>query len=263
MTKRWIMIAACTMAALLGACGDGSETSTEGDALTLVQGAGAAVLAEETARMEVVLDVAGQSLHMDGQIDFVKQQADFGMDIPGFGPVEMVQDGATLFVRKTGPWVAVDLQGAAAEQALGATGADPRAMLDQLSKVASVQEVGEDEIRGVSVTHFRGDLDLESAMRAQGAPQEQIDAFQEQVAQLDEEVTAVLDVFIDESGLAHRTVMNMSAGAAFEMSMTMDLLDFGTPVDITVPAPADVRERRTASTQFELQQITQELLATL
>lgn len=252
---------ACT-AALLAACGDGTTTTGE-DALTLVQRSGDAVFAEETARMEIVVDAAGQTLEMEGQIDFVNQRGDFKMDHELTGPIELVQDGATVFLRKDGPWIAIDLVGEAAEQALSASGADPRAMLEQLGDVASVEEVGADEIRGVSVTHFRGALDIPSAMRAQGATQDDIDKLEQQLAQIGEDVTATVDVFIDENGLAHRTVMNMAAGDVFEMTMTMDLLDFGAPVDITVPDPADVSERRSASTQFELQQLTQTLLATL
>lgn len=242
-------------AALLSACG-GAKTESS---LTLVQGAGAAVIAEKTARVEMRFETSDVSFTMDGQIDFTNKRTSFTMDVPTVGSVDLVSEGASLYIRKAGEgWTLIELTGAAAEQTTQGLGADPRALLEQLAEASGITVEGTEELRGVQTTRYSGEVDIHKALEAQGMPQEQIDLFDEQIKGVGK-VTSTVDVYLDDDGLAHRTVSHTKVGSLMDITMTMDLLDFGEPVDITVPARGDVVRTETASTQYEVNQLTQSI----
>ena len=256
MMTRWLAAIVCATALVLTSCGGGDGKSS----LTLVQGAGDAVIAAETARAEMRFESSGQSFTMEGQLDFANATGSFAMNAPGIAEFEGVYTGTEMFVRTGGGgWTLIQMEGDLAEQALQGLGADPLAILEQLSGAGGIKDKGSEEIRGVETTHYSGDVDLVKALEAQGMPQEQIDQFKEQVASAGK-VTSTIDVYIDANGLAHRTVSHFKMAGAFEMTMTMDLLDFGEPVNITVPAPEDVVRTEAASTQYEVNQLMQSLL---
>ncbi|MGQ0431991.1 MAG: hypothetical protein ACT452_06260 [Microthrixaceae bacterium] len=242
---------------LLTACGGAKQESS----LTLVQGAGAAVIAEKTARVEMRLESDDVTFTMDGQIDFANLLTSLTIDVPMVGAVEFVSDGTSAYMRKAGAgWTRIELTGVAAEQATQGLGADPRALLEQLSDASGITVKGTEELRGVEVTRYSGEVDIRKALVAQGMPQEQIDLFDEQIKGAGT-VTSTVDVYLDEDGLAHRTMSRTKVGSLMDITMTMDLLDFGEPVDITVPAASDVVRTETASTQYEVNQLTQSILA--
>jgi len=54
-------------------------------------------------------------------------------------------------------------------------------------------------------------------------------------------------------------VSRTKVGSMMDITVTMDLLDFGEPVDIAIPASGDVVRTETASNQFEVSQLTQSI----
>lgn len=256
LTKRWMTATVCATALLLSSCGDGGKTSVQ-----LVQGAGDAVIAKKTATLEVNFDAGGQKFAMAGQIDFANLKGFFTMDLPSVGKVELVYDGAQMFVhRDSEGWTRINLTGDLAATALQGFGADPRALLEQMSGAGGITEVSTEQIRGVETTHYRGDLDIVKALEAQGMPQAQIDEFMKQASDLGT-VTSTFDVYIDGDGLAHRTVSHTKMASLTDVTITMDLLDFGKPVDVRVPADSEVVRTEKASSQHEMQQVLQSILA--
>lgn len=257
MKLRWTVSIIAAGVLLLAACGGAEKESS----LTLVQGAGAAVIAEKTARVEMRFETGDVSFTMDGQIDFANQLMAFAMDLPMVGTVDVVSEGTSVYLRKAGEgWTLIELTGAAAEQTTQGMGADPRALLEQLADASGITVEGTEELRGVQVTRYSGQVDIHKALEAQGMPQEQIDLFDEQIKGAGK-VSSTVDVYLDDDGLAHRTVSRTKVGSIMDITMTMDLLDFGEPVDITIPARGDVVRTETASTQFEVNQLTQSIFA--
>lgn len=257
MRKRWMAAIVCAAILLVASCASSASKSP----LTLVQRAGDAVIAAKTARIEMRFESAGQSFTMDGQLDFVNKQGAFSMDIPSVVSFEGVYKGTDMFVRAGGTgWTRIQMKGDLAEQALQGLGADPRAMLEQLSGAGGITEQGTEEIRGVSTTHFSGTIDFDKALEAQGTPQAQIDQLKTQAKSMGT-LSSSVDVYLDDSGLAHRTVSHVKVGQAFVITMTMDLLDFGKPVNITMPSPSEVVATRSASSQYEMNQLMQALVA--
>ena len=256
MTKRWTTALAAG-ALLLASCGEsGGQTTVE-----LVQGAGAAVIEQETARMEMRFEGGGQSFTMDGEIDFANAASSFVMDIPGATALEYVGKDTSIYIRSAGGgWTRIDLTGGAADLATQSLGADPRAMLEQLADADGISEDGTEEIRGVRTTKYSGRIDLEKAMRAQGMSDEQIELTKSQLNGAGE-VDATVEVFLDDDGLAHRTVSRIAVGSLMDIAVTMDLLDFGTPVDIRVPSDDEVVRTESASSHLELNELLQSILA--
>ncbi|MGH8912667.1 MAG: hypothetical protein ACRDVD_09150, partial [Acidimicrobiia bacterium] len=125
----------------------------------------------------------------------------------------------------------------------GANPSDPTSFLDSFSDAeGTAEEVGPEEIRGISTTRYRVVLD-ESWRESLSA---------EELADLEAQgplptTSFPLDLWIDDDGLVHRMAMEVDgaemtgaeAGEEFEsMTMTFDFFDFGQPVEIEAP-PAD------------------------
>jgi hypothetical protein len=141
------------------------------------------------------------------------------------------------------PWVTVDLDvlsdsaGVDLEALVGG-GGDPTAALDQLRGAGEVAEIGTEEVRGVTTTRFHAVVDLHDAIAA--APEDQREALEQLLEQaetlLDSSVVEV-DVWIDAEGRpARMTQLTELAGG--HTTVTMELFDWGVPVDLT-PPPAD------------------------
>lgn len=178
--------------------------------------------------------------------------------------VDMVMDGLTVYMRMpfaTGSlpggkkWVKMSLaqvaksQGTDLSSLMGQSYADPSQYLGYLtSVVGTVEEVGTEDVRGVSTTRVRGTLDLDAyvaglapAARKQLGPS--IDKFKEMVGS----TQPVVEAWVGDDDLVRRIAMNMSfglpagaaGGSSTEMSLAVavDLFDFGSEVSVSLPPP--------------------------
>jgi hypothetical protein len=103
----------------------------------------------------------------------------------------------------------------------GAPGMSPDRLLKDLIKSSKeVEELGSDEIRGVTATHYRAHLDKAKL------------GIEEDAGEPD-----VVDVWIDEQGLPRR--IRVPAGGE-DLVVVFDLFDFGVPVDIDAPPANEV-----------------------
>jgi hypothetical protein len=105
----------------------------------------------------------------------------------------------------------------------GPGGPSPDRVLALLFKSSKEVEVlGKDDIRGVSAKHYRGHVDPKKLPDSFGEPGE-----------------LVIDAWIDDDGLVRRLVApeEDEDGAS---ATTVDLFDFGVPVDVEVPSAAEV-----------------------
>lgn len=151
-------------------------------------------------------------------------------------------------------WVKMDLQKLGQEAGMDfgsmmqSGSSDPSQMLEWLRGVSGDMEVvGEEEVRGAPATHYKGTIDLNKV--ADQAPEE----LREQMkASIDAMTKAVgvdaipVEVWIDEQGRAVRMAQSFDfeqgATAGSSMSMTMDIFDFGTEVDIEIPPASETTD---------------------
>jgi hypothetical protein len=165
-------------------------------------------------------------------------------------PMEVIVDGDTIYMRIPAfeqqigaAWVTAAIDDPAADQLGGATN-DPSAMLDTLRGVSDdVEEVGSEDVRGVETTHYSATIDIEQALEE--LPPDERDRLEGQLDALGGGDLPV-DVWIDDDGLVRRMEMTLDELVAADgmegaATISMEFYDYGEPVDIEIPDPAETR----------------------
>jgi hypothetical protein len=220
------------------------------------------------------LTLPGQSapIEIDGEgaFDYAQQRGtlslDFGaiLDQLGAGALggeggttaEVVFDGGIFYMKLPllgqllggdKPWIEFDLAklssggSAGLGQLAQAGGNDPSQYLAFLQAAGDLREVGTEQVRGVETTHYAGTVALDKV--AQAAPADARAELQRVVQQLETRLgtsSLPVDVWIDGDGLVRKIVQTYDAAASGGGStrVGVELYDFGTDVEVTVP-PAD------------------------
>lgn len=259
MTRK-LSLGLCALAlALTGvACGDdtGGGGSAEQRLNALTAAAEKATDAGSSAmRMEMKMSVDGQELSMEGEgtFDYDEQLGEMTMTISGSGlpgpqAIDMIVDGEHLYVKSPealggGGWQRMDMTEVAGTRGAGQFSQDPTQYLDFLRGAGEdVEEVGTEEIDGVTTTHYKADLSfdaiLDYASESGEATEEEVEALRTQLEALGDE-SVPSEVWIDEDGLPRRMTLAMNVeaeGQAADMDITVDLYDYGVEVDVEPPA---------------------------
>jgi hypothetical protein len=102
----------------------------------------------------------------------------------------------------------------------GPGGTTPDRLLEDLIKASKkVEKLGSEEIRGVTTTHYRAQLD-ETKLGADG------------------DASVAVDAWIDEQGLPRR--VRIPFGGDGDTAAVADLFDFGVPVDVEAPPASEI-----------------------
>jgi hypothetical protein len=261
-----LALAAC------GGVGDDASEDVQPDAV-IAQAADATVDAGSYRMVtDVTMEGTGEgplTMSAEGEFDPGERLGHMTMDMSELaqgqaaGPLEseVIVDGLVFymkmpFLQQALPglkeWIRFDLQALGEEAGLDfdqlmqlGSQSDPTQALAYLRAASDdIQEVGSEEVRGVETTHYRMTVDL--ARVAAAAPPAQREALQAQVDELIEKSriqNVPTDVWIDEDGLVRRqrlTYENMAfaPGVHGDMTMTMELFDFGVDVEVD-PPPAN------------------------
>jgi hypothetical protein len=257
---RRLVLALVLLASLAAsACGGGSEPGAEQvspDAVVL-----AASKTNETGSYEAdisgTMDIAGQSIDLSGTgaFDAAKQRGhmSYSMNLNGVDlDMEMVFAYPVIYMElppESGQlpagkkWIKMDLEklgqeaGLDLDQLMGAGQTDPSQGLDFLRGVTGVHAVGDEEVRGVSTTHYTGVVDLATL----GSEHPELKPSIDQLVQQSGISRVPVEVWIDGDGFVRRmkqTLEGSGSGLPMNMTMTTDLYDFGTDVSVKEP-PAD------------------------
>jgi hypothetical protein len=129
---------------------------------------------------------------------------------------------------------------------LGGT-VDPSAQLHMLAAVADAELVGEEEVRGVQTTHYRGSYDVGRALR--GARGLQQTALRSSLGAAADVTEATYDVFLDDAGRLRKLTQTVEVPATAErggtpatVTTTLELWDFGITVEVMAPPGDKVRD---------------------
>lgn len=252
------------IAVFLGAaCGEPAVDSRAGD---LIAASADATTESGTARMTMQMSMtspqASFDLHAKGVWDFADRlgRMTMNMDMPNgpeaSGAVVMVFHDLVIYMKYPAltqaapnmkPWLRMDLEKAGDEMGMDlgammqAGNSDPTQILHYLRGVSGdVEVVGEEEVRGLPATHYRGLFDLDKMV--ENAPPELRDRLASTVDTIDAVVGTgeiPFDVWIDDQGRAVRIMQSFDytegPQAGSEMSMTMEMLDFGADVTVKIP----------------------------
>lgn len=267
------------LAAVTAACGrsDGGNPAALIAAVPdRVADAGSARFTMEMTMRSQDLPGGSATITGDGQGRFDRQLMQMTMDMgdvlqgmPGAadnGSVEMILDGDMMYMRMPflepmlpagKRWVAMDLETVGKQAGVdlralmqASQNNDPSSTLEMLRGVSEgdVEVVGQDNVRGVSTTHYRATIDLDKALEA--APEDGADQIRALVQQAGVPNRLPVEVWIDDDGLLRRYVQTIEmtvegTDQPIGQSLTMEMFDYGVQVDVERP-PAeqtiDVRE---------------------
>ena len=158
-----------------------------------------------------------------------------------------------LFTGDADRWVTVDLADAGETAGLDVDAlvedhTGPAALIQQLRGAAGdIEELGDAEVRGVATRHLRVVVHTDRAIeQAPPEARDQLRSFAEASGLPD---AYPLEVWIDDDALVRRVrtvveVQDETAGPVTQQT-TLELFDFGLPVDLDPPADDEVVEMRT------------------
>ena len=185
-------------------------------------------------------------------------------------PITVVLDGTVMYMhfpalaKLTGgdkEWLKIDIAKAneSAADLLGAGGggafgSDPSSFLQFLEGAGKVTQVGKEDVRGASATHFTGSYTMKDALAA--LPEDQREKAEKAFKGIGlpasaEEQEIPFDVWIGDDGLVHKMSTAIDFGQLApagkptplgKMSMNIEYFDFGAPVDISVPSDDEVKD---------------------
>jgi predicted small lipoprotein YifL len=251
------LLAALATAVVTG-CGSGGALS-----LDPVAAAATKTAAEQTFKVEYSMDMTmmGQKMSFGGTgaFDGGRNAAQMTVDLSKL-PLPSGANGAATIVVTDGvmymkmpflssqlpgakPWVKLDLRSAAKSAGidLGSFGAvDPKQGLQQLLASGDVKKVGTETIDGVETTHYHAVIDI---ARAGKMPAQERRKLRQLLKGMNGRTP--VDVWIGADGRVRRESTSFEYGAGLQSaqaSMTMNFTDFGTPVDVTVPAADEVTD---------------------
>jgi len=269
----WVVVAAALVLAACSSGGGGTERVAAVATPTGVIDAAAHTAAAKTGHVEMTIDTVanGQETHLGatGAFDADRHLFSMSLDMSSLFAASLhSRSNATsplgstanviasddvvyldfpLFSRLIGvqtQWMSVPADTGASTFEI----ADPSAFLDFLHGTGGeVTDMGREQIRGVDTTHLHATVKLRDALdSASGA---QRDRLQRALDQMGDQATALLDagmpvdVFVDDDGMVREvafdfSVPDSSGSTASKATLTIDLFDLGTDVDIE-PPPAD------------------------
>jgi hypothetical protein len=248
--RRWVPVLSVVVAALLAVgLAIAVLRVVNGDDRTPAERLNAAPAAAEAAKTfayqvktQSSLGTFSTSIQLDGVVDNAAKRGQATMDVLG-RKVVIVTDGTAAFVQVPAEargfsqgkgWIKVPTDGVA----VGAAGASPTASpletFRQLQAVgAEIEDVGNEDVRGTSTTHFRTRLDL-SKLPNVGPLADQLE-------------DVPVDVWLDDQDRPRRYRFVMTAAVPGQpqkatVTTTIESFDYGKPVDVEVPDPADVAD---------------------
>jgi hypothetical protein len=232
-----------------------------------------AVYEAESVHEKITMSVAaaGEDLSFSGDadIDNEHKRVDMTMDLGMLGgEMQLLMDDGVVYMRSPAfqdagtEWVSMDpskMDPATAAQfgGFGTGTTDPSAYVGLFAGVFDVKASGEQDLNGVSTTHYVGTIDLKKVLKgfsdvvgedADKATRKQLKEVVKRFESLGIDQSIPFEIWIDGEGLPRRQRITMDFGKLVpgaedaSMEMTVDFSDFGKPVHITIPDPSEVTD---------------------
>jgi hypothetical protein len=200
----------------------------------------AAIEEQETAHISMTTSSGGMTLGAEGDMAFrgARQDMALTMDGTAFGTesIEMRMVDQVFYLSMPpmtprGKFVEIrpgDSSSPFAGMAGGMQGVDPRDTFKAFENgLRKVEFVGEESVHGEDLEHYLLTVDFREAAKAQGMPR---------TAGMPR--TVAYDMWLDDAALMRRVELEM----AQQISMVMEMSEWGEPVSIKPPARRDIVE---------------------
>lgn len=258
------LLALAFLVLALGFTACGSQTAAEPPPQDALAVAASKTTDAGTYKAEIVssIEVAGQSMEMTGTGEFDSDAQrgrasytaslagqDFDLDAVFAFPDMYMRFPVGLLPGLPGgkSWVKLDLEKLGRQagfdfgQLMQAGQSDPSQGLQFLRGVTDVKALGDEDVRGVPTTHYTGVVDLESLAKKDPALKGTIDQLVAQTG-----LTRIpVEVWVDDENFVRRMKQSFEGatfgpGMQLDMTMTTELYDFGSDVNVEVPPPDEV-----------------------
>ncbi|MBT2457896.1 hypothetical protein [Streptomyces sp. ISL-86] len=251
---------AVTVAAMTG-CGSAvggpaGDDRPPADPAAVVRGAADALVRTGSARARTAMEMAAGGTRVtirgEGGVDFKNRMGQLLVMLPAdvkgkaeHRPItELLVPGA-LYMKNRGAgvpadkWVRVDTTTLADGNLVTGGATDPLAAAELLRGAQQVTYVGETEVAGTKVRHYRGTTDIGRAARS--ASQEVRGAL-EAAAKGFSTDTVPFDAYLDEEGRLRKVRHRFAYvnNGVIDVSSTTLLYGFGTPVTVVLPPSGDI-----------------------
>lgn len=254
---------------LLAGCssGGGSHTTSNTNLAQLVADAATKSTAS-TSRLAITVDVsqpgsAPLQITGSGQFDYAKHAGVLTESIPSVsgnpgGTVEIREIGQTVYVKvpnppdPSKPWLKTDASTFGAQNG-GTQASDPSQFLSYLRGASNgITDEGTETVRGAETRKLKANLDLRKA--AAKLPPEQRQAVEQAIQQLGTSTIPTV-VWIDDQGRLRKMSFSLdisnagqatgSSSQTAHLSLTLELFDYGVPVNVTPPPSSQVSSQST------------------
>ncbi|WP_336320658.1 hypothetical protein [Streptomyces lavendofoliae] len=256
-----LAVAVAVVGAVVSGCSAAADASPGADPGDTVRGAPDTLTRAGTAKARTSMEMATGGTRVtirgEGAYDFVRRHGRLRVVLPedpsgadGHRPItELLAPGA-LYMKNRGAgvpadkWVRVDTTTLEDGNLVTGGATDPAAAAELLRGARDVSYVGEEELAGVRVVHYRGVSDLGRAARAaspqvRGALQAAAKGFARDAVPF--------DAYLDGEGRLRKVRHQFSfanQGRTVAVSSTTLLYEFGAPVDVRLPARHDIYSGR-------------------
>jgi len=271
-TASMLVLVALALTVGLSACGGSSLNSAVDPVAAAAENTTAAktVRFSMTMKQQTPVLPAPIALTAEGAMSFATQQASMSMDMsqmaalggsslgsPSDWKIEMVMDGLVMYMKapfmttllkSDKPWLKVDMNAIAKQQGLDLSSLmnyDPSEVtryIDYLRGSKDMNVVGHEVIRGVATTHYRGNVDFDTYLKALPADkQAAAKAALDKVSKLGKPVYGPFEVWVDGQQRVRRESFSYSMNAStgnMEASFSLDFYDYDVPVAVAIP-PAE------------------------
>ncbi|MFI6659660.1 hypothetical protein ACIBL8_29480 [Streptomyces sp. NPDC050523] len=254
-----LMVCVCVGAAGCAGTGSAAEDPRASDPVeTLRHAAGILVDAgtsKASTSMEMATGGTRVTIRGEGGYDYRKQVGSLRVQLPQtpagtaeHRPItELLAPGA-LFMKNRGAgvpadkWVRVDTAALSDGNLVTGGATDPYAAAELLLGTRTATGLGRTEFAGVEVRHYRGTADLAAAAR--GAS-EGVRASLAAAAKGFATAAVPFDAYLDDQGRIRKiryrfSFVNGREKSTVAVASTTLLYDFGTPVDVRLPASKDI-----------------------
>ncbi|MFF5707199.1 hypothetical protein ACFY7H_32630 [Streptomyces sp. NPDC012794] len=268
-----LAVCAAVAVAALSACGAASGTGTDagggsgkgsrggdgrppGDPAAAVRGAADALTAAGSAKARTAMEMATGGTRVtirgEGGVDFRKRMGQLLVMLPAdvkgqaeHRPItELLVPGA-LYMKNRGAgvpddkWVRLDTATLSDGNLVTGGATDPVAAAELLRGAREVTYVGETELAGTKVRHYRGTADIADAARSASPGTK---AALEAAAKGFSKDSVPFDAYLDEEGRLRKVRHRFTyvKNGVIDVSSTTLLYGFGTPVTVVLPPSGDI-----------------------
>jgi hypothetical protein len=234
--------AAVAISAVTVGCGTSADLSSVAKAASKTENV-------KTLRFSIAVEQKGEAdAAGEGALDFAAESGTLKMTAEGEGTFEVIWNGATTYVKNAGlgaafgngkPWVRIRADNSGLSDFARLAIFDPSRQFALLEKAGHFRADGAETVRGTQTTKYAGEVDTQKFVDEflSALPE---DERPDSVAPGSFPVTA----WIDGEGLLRRVVYDFPEMGPDDPAgrLSLELYDFGGPVDVTPPPSDQVTE---------------------